>query len=71
MKTNYVKQSGFAVKAITTFRRRLVAVLVALPFLTGAPAFAQEAKGGDTKDHHGDLTTKATNPVGALIQLLS
>ena len=67
MKKNYDIQGGFVVvvKAITAFGRRLATVLIALPFLT-APAFAQEAKGGDTK---GDLTTKATNPVGALIQL--
>ena len=69
MKINYVRQNGFAVKAITTFRRRLATVLVALLSLTGAPAFAQEAKGGDTKGGQGDLTTKATNPVGRLIQL--
>ncbi len=32
-------------------------------------ANAQEAKGGDAKNDSGDLTTKATNPLGALIQL--
>ena len=32
-------------------------------------ANAQEAKGGDAKHDSGDLTTKATNPLGALIQL--
>jgi hypothetical protein len=44
--------------------RGLAMLAAAVPFAIGAPAFAEDAKGG-----HGDLTTAATNPVGALVQV--
>jgi hypothetical protein len=52
-------------------KSRFFTVLTVLILVLGIAGSlpAQEAKGGDTKADHGDLTTKATNPVGSLIQL--
>jgi hypothetical protein len=66
MKIYYRRQNGFMVKANTRFRRRLATLLVALTFVTATPAIAQDTA---AKGDHGDLTTKATNPVGSLVQL--
>ena len=44
-------------------------ILAAFMFGLAGSAAAQEAKDADTKKGGGDLTTAATNPVGALIQV--
>ena len=64
MKMDYGRQNEFMAKPITSLRRGLATLVVSLPFAIGAPALAEDAKGGK-----GDLTTAATNPVGSLIQL--
>ena len=53
------------------FRANLPSSLTMLVFVLGfaGPAPVQEAKSAETKQDHGDLTTKATNPVGSLVQL--
>ncbi len=53
------------------FRALLANILTLAAFMFGlaGPVAAQEAKDADTKKGGGDLTTAATNPVGALIQL--
>ena len=55
-----------------TARRKIITASAVLASLAIMPAWAQEndsAPAGGDEQSEGNLTTKATNPVGALIQL--
>jgi hypothetical protein len=63
---NRDRRKKSAVNAIKSVRHAIPTLFLALPLLVGAQASAEDPQGHDAS---GELTTKATNPVGALIQL--